>query len=269
MNSNYKNEVLYYTFPNWENSDYMIHGFSSRECGVSTGYYSSLNLGLKTGDDMDNIKANYEIFFKTLGLDINSIVIPELAHGNDIGNVTHKDAGSGLLTPYVYLETDGLLTNEKGVSLVATFADCVPVFFTDPVKKVVGIAHCGWRGCANGLAGKMVDRMISDYGCDVKDIEVGIGPSIGMCCFEVDIDVFMEFVELPFLTEGWYFENDDETKYNIDLWRVLHDNLIYKGVSEDKITISGLCTCCNNDIFFSHRFTKGKRGTMAGVIALI
>ena len=268
MQSNYKNEVLYYTFPNWENSDYMIHAFSSRECGVSEGYYSSLNLGIRTDDDPEKIKKNYEIFFETIGLDPKSVVITNPAHGTEIYNVTKANAGSGLYKPFDYEGIDGLITNEKGVTLTSPFADCVPVFFTDPVEKVVGLAHCGWRGCANELAGKMVDRMISDYGCKAEDIEVGIGPSIGMCCFEVDADVFMDFIELPFLTEGWYFENDDETKYSIDLWRVLHDNLIYKGISDEHITVSGLCTCCNNDVFFSHRYTKGKRGTMAGVIAL-
>lgn len=151
--------------------------------------------------------------------------------------------------------------------MTATFADCVPVYFYDPVKKVVGMAHSGWRGTVKEIAGKMVERMVSDYGCDVRDIVAGIGPSIGMCCFEVDEDVFYDFTDLTYLGDGWYYEKENG-HYDIDLWRVIWCTLTNRGVLPENITISGICTCCNHDVLFSHRATKGRRGTMAGVISL-
>ena len=267
MKENYKNEVRYYTFPAFEEHPEIVHAFTSRECGVSGGYYSSLNMGIHTGDDLENVKTNYRILCQTLSLDPEKIVLANLVHGDTIRNVTVADAGAGLWRDFPYEGVDGLLTNEPGLILTATFADCVPVFFYDPVKKVIGIAHSGWKGTALEIASKMVDRMQSDYGCKVEDILAGIGPSIGMCCFETDSDVFMEFAEFPYLDEVWFYPKDDG-KFDIDLWRINFEMLLYAGIPEDNISISGLCTCCNSDIFFSHRASKGKRGTMAGVISL-
>ena len=182
MKENYKNEVRYYTFPAFEEHPEIVHAFTSRECGVSDGYYSSLNMGIHTGDDLENVKTNYRILCQTLSLDPEKIVLANLVHGDTIRNVTAADAGAGLWRDFPYEGVDGLLTNEPGLILTATFADCVPVFFYDPVKKVIGIAHSGWKGTALEIASKMVDRMQSDYGCKVEDILAGIGPSIGMCC---------------------------------------------------------------------------------------
>ena len=267
MKKNYKNEVLYYTFPAFDEHPEIVHAFTSRECGVSSGYYSSLNLGLRTEDDFENVKTNYKILCKTLDLNPETIVLGNLANGDNIRNVTAEDAGAGIWRDFPYEGTDGLLTDVPGITLMATYADCVPLFFYDPVKKIVGLAHSGWRGTAQEIGGKMVDRMQSDYGCNPENILAGIGPSIGMCCFETDVDVFSEFIEFPYLDEAWFFQKDNG-KLDIDLWRINLEMLLYTGIPEDNIHISGLCTCCNSDIFFSHRATKGKRGNMAGVIGL-
>ena len=267
MQENYKNEVRYFTFPAFDEHPEIVHAFTSRECGVSGGYYSSLNMGINTGDDLENVKTNYRILCKTLSLNPDKIVLANLVHEDTIRNVTSADAGAGLWRDFPYEGTDGLLTDEPGLVLAATFADCVPVFFYDPVKRVIGIAHSGWRGTAQEIPSKMVDRMISDYNCNPENILAGIGPSIGMCCFETDADVFMEFVEMPYLDDAWFFKKDNG-KFDIDLWRIILEMLLYAGLPEENIHISGLCTCCNSDIFFSHRATGGKRGTMAGVISL-
>lgn len=268
MKENFKNEVLYYTFPELEKYDGLVHAFSSREGGISTGYYSSMNLGIKTPDERNNILENYRIFCETIGVSRDEVVIANLNHEANIKNVTKENMGEGLLKDFEEDSIDGLLTNQVGPVLVATFADCVPVFFFDPVKRVVGIAHSGWRGTAAGISGKMVERMVSDYGCNTEDIIAGIGPSIGMCCYEVDKDVCEEFVELPFITEeGWFYAKENG-KFDLNLWRIIFDNLMYAGLKEENIMISGLCTCCNSDVLFSHRASKGKRGTMAGMISL-
>lgn len=268
MKENFKNEVLFYTFPEFEAYPELIHAFSSREGGVSSGYYSSMNLGLKTPDDFGNVKRNYEIFCDTIGVDVNQVVIANLNHEANIKNVTGKDAGAGLFRPFEEDSIDGLLTDEPGLVLTATFADCVPVFFYEPIKRIIGIAHSGWRGTAAGISGKMVERMVSDYGCNPDEIRVGIGPSIGVCCYEVDKDVCEEFVELPFLSEEGWFYRKDNGKFDLNLWRIIYDNLLFAGVSKEHISVSGLCTCCNSDVLFSHRASRGKRGTMAGMICL-
>lgn len=267
MQQQFDNEVMYYTFPQLQEYDDIIHAFSSREGGVSSGFYRTMNLGIRTEDNMENVLENYRIFCDTIHVDLNKVVLAPLSHGDSIRNVTAEDAGCGLLKPFTYENVDGLLTNVPGLVLTATFADCVPVYFYDPVKKVVGIAHSGWRGTVKEIAGKMVDRMVADYGSDVKDIVAGIGPSIGMCCFEVDEDVFYDFTDLTYLGDGWYYEKENG-HYDIDLWRVIWSTLTERGVSPEHIYISGICTCCNRNVLFSHRATKGRRGTMAGMIAL-
>ena len=145
MQQNFDNEVLYYTFPEFEQYEDIVHGFSSREGGVSGGFYRTMNLGINTEDSMDNVKENYRIFCDVLHVDVNKVVLGQLTHEANVRNVTAEDAGCGLWKPFTYEGIDGLLTNEPGLVLTATFADCVPVFFYDPVKKVVGIAHSGWR----------------------------------------------------------------------------------------------------------------------------
>lgn len=267
MQQNFDNEVLYYTFPEFEKFPEIVHGFSSREGGVSGGFYRTMNLGITTDDDKEKIIENYRIFCDTLKVDVNKVVIGQLTHEANVRNVTAKDAGCGLLKPFTYERIDGLLTNEPGLVLTATFADCVPVFFYDPVQKVVGIAHSGWRGTVKEIAGKMVEQMVSDYGCKAENIHAGIGPSIGMCCFEVDEDTFYAFTDLLYLEDGWYYEKENG-HYDIDLWRVIWSTLTNRGVLPEHISVSGICTCCNSSVLFSHRASKGKRGAMAGMISI-
>lgn len=268
MQENYVGEVMYYTFPEFEQHKEIVHGFSSREGGVSRGFYATMNMGVRTDDAKENILENYEIFCETLGVDVRNVVIAPLSHEANIRNVTMQDAGSGLLRDYCCENTDGFLTNEPKVVLTATFADCVPVFYYDPKQKVVGIAHSGWRGTVKEIAAAMVKRMCDDYGSNPADILVGIGPSIGMCCFEVDEDVFYEFADLTYLEDGWFFEKENG-KFDIDLWRVIWATLTNAGVKEENISVSGICTCCNRSKLFSHRATGGRRGTMAGMIMLL
>lgn len=268
MKENYRNEVLYFTFPDFDEYDNeIVHAFSSREGGVSTCYFSSMNLGIKTKDSRENILENYRLFTEAIGVDMNNVVIGNLNHGNNVRVVTKEDAGKGLLRPFSYVDVDALVTNEPNLVLTITCADCVPVFLYDPVKKAVGIAHSGWKGTALEIAGKTVEKMVSEYGCDPKDIIAGIGPCIGMCCYEVSQDVYEEFLEFDYLDDAWYFEKEDG-KYDLDLSRIIFGTLAYAGILPEHISISGLCTCCNNDILFSHRAQKGKRGTMAGMIMI-
>lgn len=267
MKENYNNEVMYYTFPDFEKYDFMIHAFSSREGGVSEGYFSSMNLGIKTDDKRENILENYRLFTEAVGIDVKNVVIGNLNHGNNVRKVDEEDRGKGLFKPFDYEDIDALITDKPNIALTITCADCVPVFFADPVKKAVGIAHSGWKGTALEISAKVVEAMVREYGSKPSDIIAGIGPCIGMCCYEVSRDVYEEFIEFDYLDDAWYFEKEND-KFDIDLSRIIFGTLAYSGILPENISISGLCTACNNDVLFSHRAQKGKRGTMAGMIMI-
>ena len=138
MKENYNNEVMYYTFPDFEQFDFLVHAFSSREGGVSEGYYSSMNLGIKTDDSKENILKNYELFTDAVGIKLEDVVIGNLNHGNNVRVATRNDAGCGILKPFNYINVDALVTNEPNLAITVTCADCVPVFFVDPIKKAIG-----------------------------------------------------------------------------------------------------------------------------------
>ena len=145
-------------------------------------------------------------------------------------------------------------------------ADCTPVFFYDHVKKVIGLAHAGWRGTLLNIAGKMVKAFVNDFNSNPSDIRIAIGPSLGSCCFEVDKDV----ADL-FLSENGEFEKYmeiKEPKYYFNLWEINKYLLMKEGIKEENIEISGICTKCNNDLFFSHRGQGGKRGLLAGILMM-
>ena len=175
---------------------------------------------------------------------------------------------SGFWKPRDLQSVDGLVTNEPGVSLVTYYADCVPLFFADPVKRVVGLAHSGWRGTVGRIGEKMVQKMQAEFGCDPADIISGIGPSIGPCCYEVDQSVQREFVQMEGLTPEDYLQERENGAYLLNLWEVNRQILRHAGILPEHLTVTDLCTRCHNGLLFSHRATAGKRGGMAGMICI-
>ena len=167
-------------------------------------------------------------------------------------------------------EVDGLVTDKPQVCLVTFYADCVPLFFLDPVKKAIGLAHAGWRGTVLEIGRKMVLRMNREFGSRPEDILAGIGPSIGPCCFEVGPEVKAQFVNA---FPAWQAEiirpaQDPEKSY-IDLWRTNELILRRAGIREEHITVTDLCTKCHSEYFHSHRRMGNDRGTQAAFLELI
>ena len=142
------------------------------------------------------------------------------------------------------------------------------LLFYDPVCKVVAASHAGWRGTVNEIGKKTVSLMSSSFGCNPKNIRVGISPSIGPCCFEVDKPVYDEFLKINSFNALPFIQKKINGKYNIDLWKINRESLILSGVNPANISVSDLCTKCLHDDFFSHRHTAGKRGNLAAMIAL-
>ena len=260
-------DLLYYSFPSLDGLEGVRHGFSTRLGGVSEGIFASMNLSFTRGDDDAAVRENFDRFCAAIGVNTQDVVISAQTHTANVKIVTAADRGRGVTREKEYTDVDGLITNEPGVVLCTQYADCVPLFFADPVRRVVATSHAGWRGTAAGIAAVTVERMGEAYGCRPEDILVGIGPSIGHCCFEVDMPVYEAFCQVPVFGEGC-FTADGGDKYHIDLWEVNRRWLLKAGIAAEHLTVTDLCTRCHPDLFWSHRKTGNERGSLAAFIAL-
>jgi YfiH family protein len=264
-----KDGLRYVVFENLEQSQKVNHCFTSRLGGVSQGVYSGLNLSFTRGEDRALVEKNYHILCDALGFQYDSFVLSHQTHTTNIRVVTEKDRGMGLSKASEIKDTDALITNVKGIQLTVFGADCVPVFLLDTQKDAIGMVHAGWRGTANGIVKKTVEKMQEVYGTEPKDILAGIGPSIGQCCFQVDDPVVSLFQEnLDFAHEVIQNDPAEAGKYKIDLWKTNQKLLMQAGVPYENIEISKICTMCHTDLFYSHRVMGDARGNMAGIMVL-
>ncbi len=262
-----KNGVVYYTFPSFDAVPFVRHGFSTRLGGVSVGIYESMNLSYTRGDDPVAVRENFRRFCDAVGVNSNDAVVSAQEHHTTLYNATAADRGRGVTRERGYTDVDGLLTDEPNVVLFTQYADCVPLFFVDPIKRVVATSHAGWRGTAAQIGAVTVQRMVSDYGCRPETILAAIAPSIGPCCFEVDAPVITAFEALSCYDDTCYTVVSQD-KVRIDLWEVNRRTLIQAGVKPAHITVTDLCTRCHPDVFWSHRVTGGQRGSLAGCISI-
>ena len=245
------------------------HGFSTRIGGSSQRPFDTFDVGIYHGNDLSDVSRHRRKMAKVLGAENDQqVVCCHQIHGTQIAHVDRRDGGKGFVDPQsAVADTDGLMTAESGVALMACFADCVPLFFLDPVKKVVAISHAGWRGTVGKIGVKTVKYMAERYASKEKDILVGIGPSIGPCHYQVDQPVIEQFQQaFNFWPEILTFEN--EAKAKLDLWKANQLQLMEIGILPEHITVSGQCTCCHEALFYSYRRDQGKTGRMAGMIML-
>jgi len=268
MKLNKVGNVEFYTFDIFEKTGLVDHMFSTRIGGVSEGCFESLDLSFSRGDDPEKVAENFTRAAKAIGSDIKYITIARQTHGTKVRLVDENDCGRGV-TKERYLEGyDGLLTDKKGVMLVTLHADCIPLYFLDPVKKAIALSHAGWRGTVDGMAERTILKMEEVFGSNREDILAGIGPGISKCCFEVSADVRDEFVsKLPF-SESFIRKGERTDKYYIDLKAVNKELMLNMGISERNIEVSDECTMCLEDKFFSHRRMGEKRGSMAAFLGL-
>lgn len=263
-----KNGVIYITFDKLDRAG-VVHGFSTRIGGVSKGYLGSMNLSFHRGDDPDAVMENHRRFADAVGYDYRKLVFSDQVHKTDIYKVTEKDAGKGIMRDTDIREIDGLMTNVPGIPLMTFYADCVPVFFYDPVKKVVAMNHSGWKGTVAKISRCMLSRLKKEYGTEASDLICAVGPSICKDCYEVSEDVAKQFMDAytkAQVDEIVYDKGDG--KYLLDLHRANYYNLVDSGVLPEKIDVTNICTCCNSDVLFSHRASHGLRGNLGAVIML-
>lgn len=247
----------------------VIHGFSTRLGGVSKEHLYSMNLSFSRGDERDNVVTNHKLFGKAVGYNPEKLVFSDQVHDTKIYIVDENDIGKGFSRESDIKEIDGLVTNVRDIPLITFYADCVPLFFYDKVRKVVGLAHSGWKGTVNNIAYQMIQVMNKKYGSKPEDIVVAIGPSICMDCYEVSYDVAEQFEKKYKNTEiDHILLSKGEGKYQLDLHQACKYNLINAGVLAENISMPDACTCCNPDVLYSHRASKGMRGNLAAVIML-
>ena len=262
-------EVPYFTFPFFEKLNGIVHGFSSRLGGVSTGCLSSMNLSFSRGDEAERVRENFRRIAESIGFSEKNLVFSMQTHTTNVRRVGKKDCGSGLFRPVGYRDVDGLVTNEPEVVLATFYADCVPLFFVDPVHRCIGLSHSGWRGTVGKIGKVTVEMMTKEFGSDPGDILAAVGPSICQDCYEVSEEVIKLFRE-NFAEELWpkLFYEKENGHYQLNLWEA--NRLIFEeaGILPEHITVTDVCTACNPDLLFSHRTSGGKRGNMAGFLEL-
>lgn len=308
-----ENGVTYLTFPGLERTGAVRHLFSTREGGVSEGIYRSMNLSYTRGDEKEAVDENFRRIADCLGSSAADMVCSDQTHTDHVRVVTAEDRGKGVVRPKDYRDVDGLITQERGIVLCTFFADCVPLFFVDPVKGAIGLSHSGWRGTVQKIGKKTIEQMKKAFGTDPKDVHAAIGPSICQDCYEVSEDVIEEFRkafpgieerdEASCFEEGigneslrsearrrtypeegigngslrseackqacplWFPTSPG--KYQLNLWEANRLIMLEAGIPAAQIEVTDLCTCCNPDLLFSHRASKGKRGNLGAFMRLL
>ena len=237
------------------------HCFTTRLGGVSMEHLSSLNIGMHRGDAPENVAKNHEILAAALGYDVKKIVLSHQVHTDAVRIVTEADCLG--LDHHEYPECDGMITNTPGIALVIFTADCTPILLHDPATGAVGAVHAGWRGTAMDIAGKAVKAMESAFGCDPRNIHAAIGPNISMCCFETDGEVPAAMVETFGQAVEKYIRPSGD-KYYVNPKEINRHALSRAGVM--CIDMSTDCTACQSDRFWSHRVTRGQRGSQGAII---
>ena len=237
------------------------HAFLTRLGGVSEGAFSTLNIAMHRGDSDENVAKNYAILADALNFDPNDLVLTRQTHSDIVRAVKKTDACG--LDHHAYPECDALITNDRGCTLVVFTADCTPILLWDSVNGAVGAAHAGWRGTAADIVGKTVRAMVKEFGCRAENIRAAIGPNIGACCFETDRDV-PDAIIAEFGAEAEAFIRKTGEKYQVDLKAV--NALALRRAGVGNIEISGDCTMCQPDRFWSHRLTGTLRGSQGAVI---
>ena len=255
-----KNGIIYYEFELLAKTGLVNHCFSSRIGGVSKPPYTSMNLAYHMGDNPLDVNKNYQKICENVGFDYKQIKMTKQRHQTGIHVINEEDV-------CIPEGIDGLITTVTGPVLTTYYADCVPLLFLDPVKKVIANSHAGWRGTMHQMAEKTILRMVDQFDCQPREILVGIGPSISARYFEVEKAVVHEFeLNLPSVMSNIYRKS--EHKWHIDLSQINHERLIEVGVLAQHIEVADFCTFENEKHFYSHRREGRARGNMAAMIAL-
>ncbi len=244
------------------------HGFSTRSGGVSDGIYESLNLAMNKGDEPARVTENWRRFLESAGIMQNTFVCGNQVHGNVVHIADENDmrpAYGKYPDGREMIECDGYVTACRNVPIAIFSADCVPVLLEDKKAGVVGAIHCGWRSTVADIEKNAIDAF-KTLGSDPADICIAIGPAIDICCFEVGREVIDAVHDHIGNRAVRYYTSKPDGKFMLDLRGVVKERFVSLGVKSRNIETVGECTMCHPEKYYSHRGTKGNRGSLATVI---
>ena len=259
----------YLEYPLFQETGIVTSAFSTRLGGVSEGYYSSLNLSFDRGDDPARVLENFKRIGASMGVAVEDMVLSKQTHTTNVRVVTKEDKGKGVMRERNYTDVDGMITNVPGICLVTSYADCVPLYFVDPVKKAIGLSHSGWRGTVGKIGKNTVQLMQENFGSKPEDLLAAVGPSVCMDCYEVSEDVIEQFKEAFEKKYGEdLFYKKENGKYQLNLWKANELIFLESGILPEHMAITNVCTHCNSKILYSHRTMGNNRGNLCAFLAL-
>ena len=263
-----KNGVGFFRFSRLSGENWLLHAFSSRVGGVSTGCYAQMDLGFHEGSE--TAFENFRRFGAAVGFDWKNAVLSDQTHTTNVRVVKKEDAGKGLIRPKDYTDVDGLITDCPGITLFTFYADCVPLYFADVRRHVIGLSHSGWRGTTGRMGAVTLRAMKDNFGTEPGDVLAAIGPSICGDCFEVGPEVVEEF-RRSFGEEilQRICRPGIGDRSMIDLWEANRQVFLEAGIPAENISVTNVCTKCNPEILFSHRVTGRQRGNLAAVLEIL
>ena len=245
------------------------HAIATRLGGSSRGCFASLNLSYSLGDDPALVAANRRAFYSAIGVDARSVVSCHQVHSAAVACVSEGMRGRGAIDPLSAIpSTDALITDRPDLYLFLRFADCVPVLLCDPKSGVVGLVHAGWKGTVSNIVGATVQTMVRAFASSPQDIVAAIGPCIGPCHYTIQDDVAVSVrVALPFWPD--VLRRQDNGALSLDLAEANRRQLLAAGLNDAGIAMSGLCTACHTDEFYSHRAEQGRTGRFGVLIGWV
>ena len=268
--SDEKGDVPFLSFRALRDTGLVTDGFSTRLGGTSKGKFATMNFSYSRQDDPADVLENFTRMARALGVERDRMVVSYQTHTVNVRRVTEEDAGKGVVRQRDCRDVDGLITDVPGLTLVTFYADCVPLYFLDPVHKAIGLSHSGWRGTLNRMGLETVKSMKEAFGTEAGDLIACIGPSICKDCFEVGEEVAEAF-EAGFAGK-WHsqiiYPGKSPGKYQLDLWRANEIVLTEAGIPEGQIHTTNICTRCNCESLFSHRKEGEQRGNLGAFLCL-
>ena len=237
------------------------HFVSTRVGGHSSPPYDTLNLSFNVGDPPGNVHKNRERLMEAVGIPLNSVTTAKQIHGDRIKVVSKALRGKGSADFDGAIDgTDAMVTNVPNTCLMVLLADCVPLLLYDPSKEVIGIVHAGWKGTLRFIAQATIRTLQRRFGSSTGDILVGIGPSVGPCCYQVGEEVVSQVEQAFGTTKHIVGNRSADGKGYLDLWEANLRQVLDAGVPGENIEIARTCTRHHPDVFFSYRHEKGKTG---------
>ena len=257
-----------WVFENLSRYEELGHFVSTRMGGRSSSPYDSLNLSFNVGDDPEKVLENRKLLVGSLGIPLTNLTTAKQIHKGNIKIVSEELRGRGSIDYKGAINaTDAMVTNVPNICLMICLADCVPILFHDPSKKVIGVAHAGWKGTLRLVAKRTVEALQEHFGCTPQDMVVGIGPSIGPCCYQVGQEIVSQVGHVFGTRQDCIRNESADGKGYLDLWTANLKQLLHAGIPERNVEMAKICTCDHPNFFFSYRHKKGEAGRFgAGII---